>query len=82
MTIKLTREQSDALAHGADGPATVIDPASGRTYRLVPDEVYGRLEKLLYDDSPWTPTEMAALAGAAFGRLDDTDYSHYLSETK
>jgi hypothetical protein len=28
---------------------------------------------LLYDDSPWTPAEMAALAGAAFAKLDDTD---------
>jgi hypothetical protein len=82
MAIELTHEQSEALTHGGDGPATVIDPASGRTYRLVPDEVYGRLEKLIDDDSPWTPAEMAALAGAAFGKLDDTDYSHYLSDTK
>jgi hypothetical protein len=32
-----------------------------------------------YDDLPWTPAEMAALAAEAFGKLDDTDYSHYLS---
>jgi hypothetical protein len=82
MSIELTREQSEALAAEADASATVIDPLSRRTYRLVPAEVFERLEKLLYDDSPWTSAETAALAGAAFGKLDDTDYSHYLSDTK
>lgn len=32
------------------------------------------LETLQYDTSPWTSAEMAALAVAAFARLDDTDY--------
>jgi hypothetical protein len=81
MSIELTREQSEALAAETDSPVAVIDPRSNRTYRLVPDEVYGRLEKLLYDDSPWTPAETAALAGSAFGKLDDTDYSHYVVDS-
>ena len=34
--------------------------------------------ELTYDDSEWTPGEMAALAGIAFADLDDTDYSEYL----
>lgn len=33
---------------------------------------------LRYDDSPWTLAETAALAAAAFGMLDDTDYRHFL----
>jgi hypothetical protein len=82
MSIELTREQSEALASEKDSPVAVIDPRSQRTYRLVPDEVYGRLEKLLYDDSPWTAAETAALAGSAFGKLDDTDYGHYLADAR
>ena len=33
-----------------------------------------------YDDSPWTAAETGLLAGEAFGKLDDTDYSSYLGE--
>jgi hypothetical protein len=33
-----------------------------------------------YDDSPWTPEELATLAAEVFGRDDDTDYSEYLRE--
>jgi hypothetical protein len=35
-----------------------------------------------YDDSPWTPAEMAALAAEAFGKLDDTDYGQYLYDAR
>jgi hypothetical protein len=35
-------------------------------------------DTLRYDDSPWTLAERAALAAAAFGKLDDTDYRHFL----
>jgi hypothetical protein len=35
-----------------------------------------------YDDSPWTPAEMAALAAEAFGKLDDADYSDYLRDAR
>jgi hypothetical protein len=82
MAIELTPEQSEVVAAAADSPIVVIDPLSRRTYRLVPNEVYVRLQKLLYDDSPWSAPEMAALAGAAFAKLDDTDYSHYLSNAQ
>jgi hypothetical protein len=46
----------------------------------VPEEEYARLTTEAYDDSPWTPAEMAALAAEAFGKLDDTDYSEYLRD--
>jgi len=82
MRIELTPEQSEVVAAAAGSPIGVIDPQSRRTYRLVPDEVYVLLQKLLYDDSPWSAPEMAALAGAAFAKLDDIDYSHYLSNAQ
>jgi len=33
-----------------------------------------------YDDSPWTVEEMAFLAGEAFDRLEEIDYSEYLKD--
>ncbi|MFL5340602.1 MAG: hypothetical protein ACJ8F7_10670 [Gemmataceae bacterium] len=77
MTIKLTDEQSHAI--DAAGDTVVIDPRTRQQYRLVPEEVFRRLQNL-YDASPWTSGEMAALAGAAFAKLDDDDYSHYLRD--
>jgi hypothetical protein len=79
MSIELTDEQSQALAAERSIVVEVIDPRTGQAYRLIPDEVYRQLQAV-YDASPWTTGEMAALAAAAFGRLDDTDYSHYLNE--
>jgi hypothetical protein len=38
------------------------------------------IEALPYDDSPWKAEETGLLAGEAFGKLDDTDYSEYLRE--
>jgi hypothetical protein len=82
MSIQLTPEQADALAAEPDQPVSVIDPRSRRTYRLVPADEYAALVGRPYDDSPWTPAETAALAAEAFGKLDDTDYSDYLRDTR
>jgi hypothetical protein len=82
MAIELTPDQAEAVAGAVDSPVAVIDPRSHRTYRLVPEEIYMRIEKILYNDSPWSAAEMAALAGAAFSKLDDTDYSQYLSNSQ
>lgn len=77
MTIRLTPEQSRAVAAG--GAAVVlVDPATEQVYRLVRAEDYGTVPAPPYDDSPWAPHETALLAGQAFARLDDTDYSEYL----
>ena len=35
---------------------------------------------LHFDSSPWTSEEKALLAGIAFSKLDDDDYSHYLND--
>ena len=80
MNIELTPEQSEILA-GENGAPVVVDPGTRRTYRLVGEEVYQQWQARAYDPSPWTATEMAVLAGRAFEKLDDDDYSHYLRET-
>jgi hypothetical protein len=80
MTIELTTEQTQALA--AEGEALVlIDPRTNQAYRLVKEEAFKKVEALRYDDTPWTPAETDLLAGDAFSKLDDTDYSGYLGDT-
>ena len=79
MTIELTSEQAQAIAPEAEG-TVVIDPRTKQAYRLVKEEVFQKLQALLYDDSPWTPAETGLLAGEAFSKLDDTDYSSYLGD--
>lgn len=80
MSIELTAQQSSAIA--AEGDAIVIiDPTTNQVYRLVPEDLFQKVRGLLYDDTPWTPSEAAILAGAAFAQLDDTDYTEYLRDT-
>ena len=81
MSIQLTPEQADALAAETDHPASIVDPRTHRTYRLVPEDEYATLTSRPYDDSPWTPTETATLAAESFGKLDDTDYTEYLRDS-
>jgi hypothetical protein len=79
MSIELTAEQAQAVA--AEGDSVIfVDPHTRQAYRLVREEVYQRVQALSYDDSEWTPDETARLAGAAFNKLDDDDYSHYLQD--
>lgn len=79
MNIELTAEQAAAITTKGEA-VVVIDPRTKLAYRLVPEDVYRKVRGLLYDDSPWTSAETAALAAEAFGKLDDTDYSDYLRE--
>ena len=77
MSIELTTEQAHAVC--VEGESLVmIDPQTKQAYRLVREEVFQKLQSRLFDDSPWTPQETAILAGIAFGKLDDADYSDYL----
>ena len=78
VTIELTTDQAHAIA--AEGEQVlVVDPLTQQTYRLVREDRYKTAQRL-YDDSPWTADEMAILAGRAFGKLDDIDYSEYLKD--
>jgi hypothetical protein len=75
--IELTEEQRREL--GQVEPLAV-DPQTKETYVLVRRPVYERMKELLYDDSPWTDAEMAALAweaGKAAGWEDMDEYDHY-----
>ena len=72
MTIELTADQAQALATECE-PAIVLNPLTQQTYRLVRND-------LGVNHSIWTPDEMAILAGEAFGKLDDIDYSEYLKD--
>ena len=62
------------------GAVIVIDPRTKQVYRLVREDVFEKMKALVYDDAAWTPGETATLAGIAFGKLDDTDYSDYLRD--
>ena len=79
MSIELTAEQVQAIATQGES-FVVIDPRTKQAYRLVREEVFRKMQALLYDGSPWTGDEKALLAGAAFSKLDDDDYSHYLND--
>ena len=80
MSIELTNEQAQAVATPGEAPV-LIDPRTKQAYRLVREEVFQKMQALL-DDSPWTGNEKALLAGIAFSKLDDEDYSHYLREPR
>jgi hypothetical protein len=57
--IELTPQQR----HQLSGPEPeVIDPETKETYVLVRKELYERLKRSLYDDSPWTNDEIDPLA--------------------
>jgi hypothetical protein len=79
--ILLTPEQAKGIPSDGE-PVLVGDPRTNRVFRLVPEDVYQRMMAIPYDSSPWTTEEQAILAGTAFGKLDDTDYSEYLREEK
>jgi hypothetical protein len=79
MKIELTAEQAQAIA-SEGGQVIVIDPRTKQVYRLIREEDFRKVEAILYDSSPWTPSETSILAGQAFSKLDDTDYSEYLRE--
>jgi hypothetical protein len=79
MSLELTDKQSQALAAESGTAIEVIDPRTGQTYRLIPEDVYRQMQAS-YDASPWTTEEMAAMAAAAFGKLDGADYTDYLRE--
>jgi hypothetical protein len=53
----LTEEQRRKLREGKGEPITLIDPDTEQVYVLVRAEVYERLKRLVYDDSPPTDEE-------------------------
>lgn len=73
----LTDEQARAAADHPDG-VRLTDPGTNREYVLVPADVFDRLLRSQYDDSPWTPEERDALAleagkHAGWDQMDEYD---------
>ena len=61
-------------------PVEVIDPRTQVRYMLVRAELFHHLEKLAYDDSPWTETEttlLASEAGQSLGWDEMDEYDRY-----
>jgi len=79
MTIELTAEQADAIATEGDA-VVVVDPRTRQVYRLVREEDFQAAKAQPDHESEWTTEESAILAGIAFEKLDDTDYSSYLQD--
>jgi hypothetical protein len=78
--IELNEELRQVVNARPGEPVELVDPITKQTFVLLKTEVYDRLKELRYDDSPWTSVEMSAMAGMAFSKLDDTDYSEYLQD--
>ena len=77
--LELSKPQQTAVEHQAD-PLEVIDPRTQVQYVLVRATVFHQLEKLAYDDSPWTDKEKAMLAfeaGRSIGWDEMDEYDNY-----
>jgi hypothetical protein len=65
ITIPLTEERMRAIAASGETRATFVDPSTQATYVVVGEDLYERLTRAEYDDTPWTPEERDALAREA-----------------
>ena len=77
--IELSEPLQSAVEQQSE-PVEVIDPRTQVHYMLVRAELYHHLEKLAYDDSPWTQTETGLLAsetGQSLGWDEMGEYDRY-----
>ncbi len=78
--IELTDDQVQALEAAKGVPPIVVDPKTHVPYVLLRQDIYERLIKEGYDDSPWTDEEMELLAwqaGEHAGWEDMDEYDRY-----
>jgi hypothetical protein len=66
--IQLTKGQAQAVSASGEAPPTLVDPKTQTDYVLIRKDLYERLTREDYDDSPWTAEERDALAWEA-GKL-------------
>jgi hypothetical protein len=76
--IELTDKQIEAVRHSPAVPARLVNPQTNETFVLLPVDEYQRLKSDAYDDSPWTPEELHALAweagkSAGWEEMDEYD---------
>jgi hypothetical protein len=74
--ITLTDDQLRALPEAGAGPHLVLDPRTNQDFVLIRLAEYERLTANVYDDSPWTRDELAAVAweSAERSEWDDDDF--------
>jgi hypothetical protein len=77
MNIPLTEEQALAVAASVEGPPTMVDPKTQAEYILIRKDLYEKLTREDYDDSPWTAEERDALAWEAGKHAGWEDMSDY-----
>ena len=77
MTIQLTEEQTKAVAASGEVPPTLVDPKTQTDYVLIRKDLYERLTREEYDDSPWTAEERDALAWEAGKHAGWEEMSEY-----
>jgi hypothetical protein len=82
MSIQLTEEQALAVASSEAVPPIVVDPKTQTNYVLIRKDVYERLTREEYDDSPWTAEERDALAWEAGKHAGWEEMSEYDDEAQ
>ncbi len=60
--IELTEQQMQALESPEATPPRIVNPRTKETFVLLRTEEYERLKQDEYDDSPWTRSELEAVA--------------------
>jgi hypothetical protein len=75
--IELTEQQIQALENTGATPLRLVNPRTRETFVLLRVEEYERLTEEEYDDSPWTPEELQALAWEAGKHAGWEDMDEY-----
>jgi alpha-D-ribose 1-methylphosphonate 5-phosphate C-P lyase len=60
--IELTEEQVKALSEPQSNPPQLLNPQTKEAFVLLRVEEYKQLTTAIYDDTPWTREELAAVA--------------------
>jgi len=60
--IELTEEQVKALSESHSNPPQLLNPLTKEAFVLLHVDEYKQLTSAIYDDTPWTREELAAVA--------------------
>jgi len=63
--IELTEEQVKALSEQQPNPPQLLNPRTKEAFVLLSVDEYKQLTTAIYDDTPWTREELAAVAWEA-----------------
>ena len=65
-TLQLTDEMRQALSEHSERPIHVVDATTQKSYVLMPEGTYQKLQAFFYDEGDPDPREFMALAHEAF----------------